>query len=262
VAVLIRIAAAVLLAVGLSASPSLAVFAGKTVGANDVVAKTVAALLSEGGGGAHLCTAVALGPRLMVTAAHCTDGGADALRVIFASSLVDVPEDRLRSVTAISRAEPTAESRGTYPYNNPDDIALIVLDAPVPKGTSFATLGKGDAGSVTIAGYGATSHLRKAESGKTQLGFDRTLRSARTTLASKGAALIADQASGAGMCTGDSGGPAFAVKGGALSLAGVLIGVSSPRAVNDYCRGSAHYVSIARWRNWIVTTARSLGQPL
>ncbi|MEO6013867.1 MAG: trypsin-like serine protease [Devosia sp.] len=262
-AILIRPIAAALLALGLSASPAPAVFGGKTVVPVDVVAKSVAALLSQDSTGVHLCTAIALSPRLMLTAAHCTDGGAGGLRLIFDVSLVDVPEERLRGVKSVSRAKPTAESKGTYPYNNPDDIALIVLDAPAPAGTRFMGLTQGNGtGAVGIAGYGATSDLRKAASGKTQLGFDRSLRAARTSLASKGAALIADQTGGAGMCTGDSGGPAFTLNGKSLSLAGVLIGVSSPRNVNDYCRGSAHYVSIARWRDWIVATAKALGQPL
>ena len=262
-AVLNRLLVAVAVALGLSASPSLAVFGGKIVGNGDVVAKSLAAVLDQSSTGAHLCTAIALGPRLMLTAAHCTDGGTKGVRVIFATSLTDVSPDRLRNVTAISRAKPTPEAKGSFAYNNPDDVALIVLDAPAPAGTAFATLSNADAtGAVRIAGYGATSDLRNAGFGQAQLGFDRTLRAGKTSLVAKGAVLTADQTRGSGVCTGDSGGPAFTVQGKTLSIAGVLIGVSAPRSVNDYCRGSAHYVSIARWHGWIVSTAKALGQPL
>lgn len=257
-----RIAASLALLAALAA-PAAAVFGGKPVGAGEIVAKSVAAVLDQAPGGTHLCTAVALGPRLMLTAAHCTDGGASAIRVIFATSLTDVPAERLRSVTAIARAGRTPEAKGSFAYNNPDDLALIVLDAPAPAGTVLAALTDGDGtGAVHIAGYGATSDLRQAGFGKSQLGFDRTLRAATATLVEKGPALLADQSGGAGMCTGDSGGPAFTLRGKSMTLAGILIGVSSPRAVNDYCRGSAHFVSIARWRAWIAATAEKLGQPL
>lgn len=262
-AVLIRLLVAASLALGLSMSPALAVFGGKTVSGSDIVAKTLAAVLDQSSTGAHLCTATVLGPRLLLTAAHCTDGGTTGVRVIFATSLTDVPLERVRNVSAIQRAKPTPEAKGSFAYNNPDDVALIVLDAPVPAGTSFATLGATDGtGAVRIAGYGATSDLRNAGFGKAQLGFDRTLRAAKTSLVAKGAVLTADQSHGAGVCTGDSGGPAFTMDGKTLSIAGVLIGVSAPKSVNDYCRGSAHFVSIARWRSWIVSTAKALGQPL
>jgi hypothetical protein len=133
----------------------------------------------------------------------------------------------------------------------------------VPAGTTFATLTSADGtGVVRIAGYGATSDLRNAGFGKSQLGFDRTLRAAKTSLATKGPVLTADQSHGAGVCTGDSGGPAFTIEGKTLSIAGILIGVSAPKSNNDYCRGSAHFVSIARWHSWIVSTAKALGQPL
>jgi hypothetical protein len=183
--------------------------------------------------------------------------------VIFATSLTDVPLERVRNVKAIQRPKPTPEAKGSYAYNNPDDVALIVLDAPAPTGTSFATLTSADGtGAVRIAGYGATSDLRNAGFGKSQIGFDRTLRAAKTSLVAKGAVLTADQSHGAGVCTGDSGGPAFTIEGKALSIAGILIGVSAPKSINDYCRGSAHFVSIARWHSWIVSTAKALGQPL
>jgi secreted trypsin-like serine protease len=263
VAVLIRPLLLAALSACVLATPAFAVFGGKPVGSGDLVAKSVAAVLEQDAQGAHLCTATALGPRLMLTAAHCTDGGAKGMKVIFATTLAAVPLERLRNVTAIARGNKTADAKGSFAYNNPDDIALIVLDAPVPAGTAFASLTDGSGtGAVRVAGYGATSDYRNALFGKGEAGFDRTLRAAATSLAAKGAVLVADQSHGAGVCTGDSGGPAFTVAGKSLRVAGVLIGVSAPKSANDFCRGSAHYVSIPRWRDWIVSTAAKLGQPL
>ena len=262
-AVLIRLLVLAGLALGLAVSPALAVFGGKTVASADIVANSIVAVLDQTSKGAQLCTATVLGPRLILTAAHCTEGGAAGLKVIFATTLTDVPPERLRNVTAITRAEKTPDAKGSFAYNNPDDLALIVLDTAAPAGTAFATLTDGDGtGPVRIAGYGATSELRNGLFGNNEVGFDRTLRTAGTALAAKGSVLVADQSHGAGVCTGDSGGPAFTIAGKSLRLAGVLIGVSAPKSASDFCRGSAHYVSIPRWRDWIGQTATALGQPL
>ena len=261
-AILIRRLAAALLGLAMLATPAFAVFGGKPVAPSDLPAKALAAVLYRTADGAHLCTALALAPRLMLTAAHCTDGGASATRLIFATTLVDVPPSQLRDVAAIARAPRTTGAKGSFAYDNPDDLALLVLASDVPKGTVFASLGQGDGtGTVRIAGYGATSDLRGVV-GNGQRGFDGILHLAVTTLTTRGPALVADQSGAAGMCTGDSGGPAFTVAGRTLRVAGVLIGVSAPRSASDFCRGSAHFASIDRWRDWIVATARRLGQPL
>ena len=127
------------------AAPAFAVFGGKTVGSGDVVANTLAAVLDQTGHGAQLCTATALGPRLMLTAAHCTEGGASGLKIIFATTLVDVPPALLRNVTAIAKRRTRRPMpRAAMAFNNPDDLALIVLDSPAPAGTTFATLTDGE----------------------------------------------------------------------------------------------------------------------
>ena len=257
------IALAALLA--LTGSPAVAVFGGQPPGESTVLARSLAAIVYQTGDGAHLCTAIALAPKLLLTAAHCTEGDQALIKVIFSPDLKDIGADRLRAVAEIARPEATPASEGTYAYNNPDDIALVLLDAEAPNGTQFAILA--DAGPaaarIVIAGYGATSDLRKPDaSGKRQLGFDRLLRIAPLPLASTGPdLLVADQTTGTGACTGDSGGPALA-PGAELRVVGVLIGVSSPRSTNDYCRGKAWFASVARWKPWIDATAARLGNPL
>ena len=264
-AVALGLLAAVVLAAG--ALPSLGVFNGKPVSAGDIVARSVAAIRYQGNdGGVHLCTAVLLGPRLALTAAHCTKGDRSAIRVIFKPELVDITEDEARSVKAVAKAEPSPAGKGMFAYQNPDDVALLLLDAAAPTGTAFATLADAlpDGGAVHIAGYGAASDLRKPNAaGQRQIGFDRLLRTATTTLSAKDdAMLVADQTRGSGMCTGDSGGPVFLLSAGRLSVAGTMIGVAAPRSSNDYCRGTAYFASVPRLKPWIVAAAKTLGQPL
>lgn len=254
------ILAAALLA--LSSAPTLAVFGGKPVHDSEPLAKSVAAILYHDGSGAHLCTAVLLGPKLLLTAAHCTEGNRAAIKVIFGTTLHDIGDDRLRTVAAIARAGKTSAGKGKYAYQDPDDLALVVLGSPAPSG-SRPTGRAGSAPSpaaVTIAGYGATSELRNPnDAGQRRLGFDGILRTVSVPIAGADSVLlVGNQGQGTGACTGDSGAPAFADG----HLVGILVGVSSPRASNDYCRGTAWFANLGRWRDWIETTARDLGQPL
>ena len=98
--------------------------------------------------------------------------------------------------------------------------------------------------------------------GKRQLGFDRVLRSATLALTLKDGVLVGDQSGGRGVCTGDSGGPAFRAEGDIIRVSGVLIGVSNSRSATDFCRGKAWYVPIARWTDWLVSAAKGLGVSL
>jgi secreted trypsin-like serine protease len=244
-------------------SPALAVFGGKPVGSGDPVARSLAAVLYRDATGAHLCTAVVLAPRLVLTAAHCTAGDRNDMKVIFSTGLSGVPAERLRGVAAVARAQATPEAKGSFAYNNPDDIALVLLDSAAPADIRTARLAATPSGSVRIAGYGATSDLRRASAfGKQQLGFGQGLRAATATLQPKGALFVAGQGNGTGMCTDDSGGPAFVAGKDGLSVVGLLIGVSAPRGAADYCRGTAWFTSIPRWAGWIDTSARKLGVPL
>ena len=249
-------------ALALSLSPAFAVFGGKSVDAGESLGRAVAAVLSETADGAQLCTAVMLGPQLLLTAAHCVAGDRSKIRLIFSTTLAGVAPDRIRGADAVVKAKTTGASKGLYPYQNPDDIALVRLDAAAPEETVFASLGEiGVNTSLRFAGYGATSELRKPDAdGKRQFGFDKLLRTAAVPLISLDEALlVGDQTQGAGACTGDSGGPAFSADG---HLVGLLIGVSSTRDTPDYCRGKAYFANLDRWTAWIETTADSLGQPL
>lgn len=263
-AVLARAAIAGALLGLLCATPAGAIFGGKP--ASGLVASSVAAIRYQtADGGVHLCTAVALAPRLVLTAGHCAEGDRDQLRVIFSSTLTLVSADRIRVVSAVARAKPTPASKGKFAYQNPDDLALVLLAAPAPPGTTFASLAEDlPPAAIEIAGYGATSDLRRPDAqGHRQLGFDQILRTTTVSPFSTGTALIVtDQTRGHGSCTGDSGGPAFASDAGALTVVGVMIGVASPRAINDYCRGKAYFAAIPRWREWIVSTAAKFGQKL
>ncbi len=232
-------------------TPALAIFGGRPLGDADPLAHAIAAILYRDDSGAHLCTATVLGPRLVLTAAHCT-GDAGSMQVIFAQTLVGVGPDRIRQVAKVARAGKTDAAKGTYAYNNPDDVALVLLQDDAPEGTTFANISATTPAATTlnIAGYGATSDLK----GSKPAGFGQALRGASVAVkAIDDALIVIDQTDEAGACTGDSGGPALAGN----IVAGVLIGVANKRGATDFCRGTAYYANLARWHDWIVSTARS-----
>lgn len=245
-------------------TPAAAIFGGRELAADSSVAHAIVAILYRDDSGLGLCTGTLLGPTLVVTAAHCTAGNRADLRVVFAPTLENVPADRLRGVAAISRPDPPPDAASRKAFNNPGDIALIALDAPAPPDAGFARLTDDPvAGDYAIAGYGATSELAAPNAdGKRQLGFDRVLRSATLALTLKDGVLVGDQSGGRGVCTGDSGGPAFRAEGDIIRVSGVLIGVSNSRSATDFCRGKAWYVPIARWTDWLVSAAKGLGVSL
>jgi secreted trypsin-like serine protease len=252
--------------VALLPTSALAVFGGKNVSDSDPVAHAVAAVRYADKTGIHLCTAVVLAPRLVLTAAHCTAGDRTEMRVIFTTQLVYIGDDQLRMVAGVAKAAATPAGKGQPAYQNPDDLALVLLDKPAPPGVVTMALPKTlpSARTVRTVGYGAISDLRKGKNGGKQIGFDQVLRATSVPVATATQNLITtDQTKGTGICTGDSGGPAYVSgpdKG--YTVVGIMIGVASPLANPDYCRGSAYFVSLPRWTSWIKSTAANFKQPL
>jgi secreted trypsin-like serine protease len=63
---------------------------------------------------------------------------------------------------------------------------------------------------------------------------------------------------GLGACAGDSGAPAFYGSGDALSIIGVVSWSTGPNLTTG-CGGLTGLTPLARYRAWIVDTARQLG---
>jgi len=63
---------------------------------------------------------------------------------------------------------------------------------------------------------------------------------------------------GRGACTGDSGGPVFAESGGHAAVVGVISWTTAANYTRG-CGGITGVTPLARYRGWIVETARKLG---
>lgn len=160
--------------------------------------------------GSPFCTGTVVAKRVVVTAAHCLEGGSiQGWRVAFGPSAFS-PQAQITVVDAI--AHPSFD-----PNRIRNDIAVVLLaqDAPVTPialndGMPSSWVGK----SLTFVGYGASNG--RTESGA---GIKRVV---SIPISQVGSTQFAYQDSSRNTCFGDSGGPAFAKDAaGNLTLAGV-----------------------------------------
>jgi secreted trypsin-like serine protease len=201
-----------------------------------------------------LCTATALGPDLVLTAAHCVAGPLKRAVKIYQTGQT-IAVTRVAQHPRFNFANYLA-SRATA------DVALVKLAAPLPDIIAPVTLAEPRRVAVgetlTIAGFGVTKNA-------TPLGLGIP-REARLTVTGKPGSLqirLVDPATlnkrpGLGGCTGDSGAPAFETDAaGALRVIGV---VSWSTASNDEdgCGGLTGLTPLLLYRDWIVETAKTL----
>jgi hypothetical protein len=210
------------------------------------------------------CSASLIAPNLLLTARHCvSDVTSEQVTCGETTASDPYPTDTFyasnaedtRSDGEITKANLFGVSSISVPTQGSDicgfDLALITLSAVVPAsiatplvpridrkvtlGEAYTAVGYGQdlPGDAGIAGAGA----RRGRSGL-------TVECAPGTC---GTGVEADEFGGnAGICSGDSGGPA-------LDADGKVVGVVSRSA--DNCNHPV-YGSVASWKDWIIATAR------
>ncbi|MFZ0989562.1 MAG: trypsin-like serine protease [Xanthobacteraceae bacterium] len=207
------------------------------------------------------CTATAIGRDLLLTAAHCVQPGADYK--LLGSEPGQPPV--LKTIIRIER-HPQFDIKRLFNHLATADVALIKLAQPLPARISPAPIAGGSetvavGDSLVVAGYGVT--LR---------GDGRTGGTARaTTLVVTGQpgplqVRLFDPVSkglsaGLGACAGDSGAPAFRPSSAGPAILGVVSWSTGPNLTAG-CGGLTGVTPLARYRGWIVDTARRLGTPL
>lgn len=206
-----------------------------------------------------LCTASILSEAILVTAAHCLNGPAVNLRVIFNARLVNVkPEEIVARAVVSYQTSPIWAIRQSERHNT-GDIAVVRFAGGLPPGFKPAEMLINPAVvqngvPVVLAGYGMDNGIAKSGSG--------ILRWVETTVEStsySASEVLIDQRQGKGACHGDSGGPAYVRVGDKWVLFGVTSrGVNDP---GDTCGVSAAYTMLPFYRDWVLKTAQQLMQP-
>jgi hypothetical protein len=248
-----------------------AITGGKLAGAGDIHA-TVALYGDYEGALAVFCSGVLVAPTVVLTAAHCvthTDRKSGAFTTAYLPAEVSViagvvhagAAAEMRAVAAVVTHQGFDGDDNLDPGDNPeglghaDDLALLLLAAPaadrpwaaipplaaldaaMPAGTSLRITGYGyDGPSEQTAGYGS-------------------LYVAETPFVRRNAFELA--AGGAGepdACPGDSGGPAYLARDGALEVVGITSrGWQSGQAL---CGEGSVWTLAPAYADWIAAHAR------
>ena len=240
----------------LLATPAAALVGGAPeIGANGLGRHVVMIVGSNG----SFCTGAALARDVVLTAAHCVLPGADYKLVEFDSGR----RPSLKAIAAVAR-HPEFTLRGLKSNRGTADLALIKLAEPLPSSIRPAALSMsreiikvGDR--FTVTGYGITRPTDARSGG--------TLRAADLVATSRPDSMdvrLTDPATnnarlGLGACTGDSGAPVFQRTPEGTTIVGVVGWSMGPKNTQG-CGGITGVTPIARYRAWIVQTARRWGR--
>ena len=221
--------------VAMTAGPAAAIV-GRT---RDVAGTSVVMVLGREGARASVCSGVVVGPRAVLTAAHCVHAPGNT-RVHFRDAQ---GQPVLMEVARVVR-HPGYRSDAVTARAKSIDLAIVVTRDNLPARFSPAILGTASdeiGTSFTIAGYGLAREGDAASSG--------VLREGAVALSAPVSGLLLWLTGPAGACTGDSGGPVFGTGGEVVAIIAFAQGVGATR-----CGALTQAVRVAPFRDWVETS--------
>jgi secreted trypsin-like serine protease len=243
-----------------AASLLLARPAGAIVGgaapSTDGVSRSIVTIVGSRG---NFCSGALIAPTLVLTVAHCVQGGAEYKIVEYGANR----QPQLRDVTTVA-THPQFVMQAMLAHRATADVALLQLKSPAKE--KSAVLGAPQLPLVpgakfTIAGIGVTVRGDGKSGG--------TVRAAALIATGKPGSLqirLVDAAGqgtrdGLGACTGDSGGPVFEDQPSGPVIIGVISWSTGPNG-SAGCGGLTGVTPLTLYRDWILQTARQWGSAL
>jgi hypothetical protein len=227
----------------LAGSPAGAVVGPSESGAR--FADHVVMVLSRGGDREGFCTGVVLGPRAVLTAAHCLRPTRD-MAVVYRDT---AGQPVLISVAA-TVSHPQYRANAIAERQVSIDLALVETETPLDPRFTPPPLAEGGGPAVgddaILAGYGVAREGTPTSGG--------TLRSARLKVRAPLSSILLwaeDAAGGAGACGGDSGAPLFLGDGETVAA---IVAWTSGAERGKRCGGLTQGPLVAPQRDWIAAT--------
>jgi hypothetical protein len=234
----------------LGIDPAFAIVGG--VPGTEGVGRSVVTIVGSRG---NFCSGALIAPKVVLTAAHCVQPGAD-YKIVEYGAAGQPPQ--LRDVKTVA-IHPAFKMDAMIAHRATADVALLQLAAPaagktpaaigIPNipimvGSRFTVAGIG----VTVRGEGKSGGTIRV-AGLIATGQPGTLQLRLVDPVGRG------MREGLGACTGDSGGPVFEDKPAGPALVGVISWSTGP---NDRagCGGITGVTPLTLYRDWVLQTAR------
>lgn len=205
----------------------------------------------------YICTGTLIAKNLVLTAAHCVDPKAKNLEIYFTPEIKGAKPEQRRTVnTAIVHDKYKTDVAA----KESNDIAILRFDGEAPAGYEVAPM-LFDQGylynnrNTIVAGYG----LNFATIIKKGAGVLRTTRLPIDDVNYSATEVLLGQSVRKGICSGDSGGPAYLEINGQLYVWGVASrGDSIPIFFVPKCMLFSVFSRVDAYQTWIQDTMRSL----
>lgn len=223
--------------------------------------------------GRFRCSGALVSPTVLLTAAHCTDGALGKTLVSFDSTIAERPPSGFPAAANPSVGYTSADLAGkisgtshTDPdfshftdENNWNDVGVIVLDSPVSLPTyslaapgTLDALAPGDVPKTVVTAVGYGTELAKPATGpqrRVPVTYPLIRRSVDLRAQQVGPQILTTHgnvnpgAGTGGICSGDSGGPAF--------LGDTIVGLTSFGRSNCLALDGLQRVDLAPVQSWL-----------
>jgi secreted trypsin-like serine protease len=190
---------------------------GKKIDATNIAGQSTVGIYSSDVG--YICTGTLVAPNVVLTAGHCVDPKAKEIVIIFAPEMKNAKKDQIRKVVqSVVHPQYGHEVKAKDMY----DVALMKFEGQAPAQYKVAPMLfdrsaiRTDSRTI-VAGYGLSWTIGPKAGAGTLRTTDLKISDANFS----NTEVLLDQSITRGICSGDSGGPAYLSINGVLHVWGV-----------------------------------------